>query len=59
MSKAINMLFSNKVAVVNAGIAAFADASREQGAESVHVEWKPPAAGSERLIAILNKLKKL
>jgi hypothetical protein len=45
-----------RVAVVNVGLDAFADAVREQGGEAVDVDWRPPAAGDERLVALLGRL---
>jgi hypothetical protein len=30
----------------------------DQGAEAVHVEWRPPAGGDDRLLAILDKLRR-
>jgi FdrA protein len=48
---------SQPVAAINVGLESFYDSLREQGAEAVHVEWKPPAGGDERLQAILLKMK--
>jgi FdrA protein len=45
------------VAAINVGIETFYDSLREQGAEAVHVDWRPPAGGDERLQAILRKMK--
>lgn len=43
---------------INIGLESFADALNAQGAAHVHVEWKPPAAGNERLMGILQRMKK-
>jgi len=48
---------SQPVAVINVGLESFYDSVREQGAKAVHVDWKPPAGGDERLQAILQKMK--
>ncbi len=48
---------SRPVAAINVGLESFYDSLREQGAEAVHVDWKPPAGGDERLQAILQKMK--
>ncbi len=42
--------------VVNIGLATFADSVRQQGAEAVHVDWKPPAGGDPELIGILEAI---
>ena len=41
--------------VVNFGIESFHDDQKEQGAPSVHVDWKPPAMNS----LFMDKLRKL
>jgi len=57
-SKKIDAEFlSQPVAAINVGLESFYDSLREQGAEAVHVDWKPPAGGDERLQAILQKMK--
>lgn len=48
---------SQPVAAINVGLETFYDSLREQGAAAVHVDWKPPAGGDERLQAILQKMK--
>jgi FdrA protein len=45
------------VAAINVGLESFYDSLRGQGAKAVHVDWKPPAGGDERLQAILQKMK--
>jgi Protein of unknown function (DUF1116) len=44
------------VAVVNVGLEAFGEAVREQGGEAIDVDWRPPAGGDERLVALLARL---
>ena len=57
-SKKIDTEFlTQPVAAINVGLESFYDSLRKQGAEAVHVDWKPPAGGDERLQAILQKMK--
>lgn len=49
--------FGRELAAINVGLASFYDSLRGQGAEAVHVDWRPPAGGNERLMAILAKMK--
>jgi FdrA protein len=44
-------------AAINVGLEAFYQSVRTQGAPAVHVDWRPPAGGDERLMAILAKMK--
>jgi FdrA protein len=45
------------LAAINAGVESFYDSLAAQGARAVHVEWKPPAGGNEKLAAILSRMK--
>lgn len=45
------------VAAINLGLESFYDSLRDQGAQAVQVDWRPPAGGDERLQAILRKMK--
>lgn len=45
------------VAAINLGLESFYDSLRDQGAQAVQVDWKPPAGGNERLQAILQKMQ--
>jgi FdrA protein len=44
-------------AAINVGLESFFDSLIVQGAPAVHVAWKPPAGGNEKLAGILAKLK--
>ena len=44
-------------AAINVGLESFADSLRDQGAEVVHVDWRPPAGGDERLASLLTRLR--
>ena len=44
-------------AAINVGLESFTDSLRGQGAEVVHVDWRPPAGGDERLANLLTRLR--
>lgn len=46
------------VAAINLGLESFAASLEDQGARAVHVDWRPPAGGDDRLLAILDKLRR-
>jgi len=46
------------LAAINIGLESFYDSLISQGAQAVHVEWRPPAGGNEKLAALLTKMKK-
>lgn len=43
---------------INVGLESFYESLTSQGAQAVHVEWRPPAGGNERLASLLQKMKK-
>jgi FdrA protein len=45
------------LAGINVGLESFAESLVAQGAESVQVDWRPPAGGNEKLMAILERMK--
>ncbi len=45
------------LAAINVGLESFAESIRAQGGAAVHVDWRPPAGGDERLMGILAKMK--
>lgn len=45
------------IAAINVGLESFHDSLRSQGAASVHVDWRPPAGGNERLAGILARMR--
>ncbi|MBP7694272.1 MAG: hypothetical protein KA764_20280, partial [Anaerolineales bacterium] len=51
-------LFNQPLAALNAGVESFHTSLTAQGARSMQVDWKPPAAGNEKLAGILAKMKK-
>ena len=42
---------------INVGLESFAENLKDQNAPHVHVDWKPPAGGNEKLAAILQRMK--
>jgi FdrA protein len=46
------------LAAINVGIESFYESLTLQGAQAVHVEWRPPAGGNEKLASLLAKMKK-
>lgn len=49
--------FQVPLAAVNVGLESFYDSLKSQGAEAIQVDWRPPAGGNERLMALLAKMK--
>jgi hypothetical protein len=47
----------SRVAAVNVGIAAFGESVRAQGAQSVDVDWRPPAGGDQATVHALERLR--
>jgi FdrA protein len=45
------------VAAINVGLETFYASLTEQGAEVVHVDWRPPAGGDQKLMSILEKMR--
>lgn len=45
------------VTAINVGVRIFCDSLLDQGAAAVHVDWRPPAGGDEKLVSILERLK--
>ncbi|MBE2238076.1 MAG: acyl-CoA synthetase FdrA, partial [Caldilineaceae bacterium] len=46
------------LAAINVGLETFTESLLSQGAAVVHVAWRPPAGGNEKLAGILARLKK-
>lgn len=55
--KPLNGLFEQKLNVVNLGLEAFYDDLKSQSVDAVHVNWRPPAGGNEKMQRLLAKLK--
>ena len=52
-----NKLLAAPPRVVNLGLEVFAVNLMRQGAEVVHLQWRPPAGGVSHLIGLLEKLR--
>jgi FdrA protein len=50
--------FIRPLAAINVGLESFYESLISQGAQAVHVDWRPPAGGNERLASLLAKMKK-
>jgi len=46
------------LAAVNVGLESFYESLTSQGAQAVHVDWRPPAGGNEKMAALLARMKK-
>lgn len=54
----VNELFRKELKVINMGLESFAKDLKEQKISVIHVNWRPPAGGNEKMAALLAKLKK-
>jgi FdrA protein len=45
------------LAAINVGLESFYESLTSQGAQAIHVEWRPPAGGNERLASLLARMK--
>lgn len=46
------------LAAINVGLESFYESLTSQGAQAVHVDWRPPAGGNERLASLLARMKR-
>ena len=46
------------VVAINLGLESFASSVADQGARAIHVDWRPPAGGDDRLMAILERMRR-
>lgn len=46
------------LAAINVGLESFYESLTSQGAQAVHVEWRPPAGGNEKMASLLARMKK-
>jgi len=47
----------DELAAINIGLESFYESLLAQGARAVQVEWRPPAGGDERMMALLERMK--
>jgi len=50
-------VLKNPLAGINVGLESFTESLAEQGAQAVHVDWKPMAGSNERLMGILERMR--
>ena len=50
-------MLKKPMAAINVGLESFAANLTDQSAPNIHVDWKPPAGGNERLMNILQRMK--
>lgn len=48
-----NDLLNKELDIINVGLKLFHEAAVDQGAKSVHVDWRPPAAEDEEVDDLL------
>ena len=51
-------ILDEPVVAINVGLESFAASLADQGAETTHVDWQPPAGGDDRLMAILDRMRR-
>jgi FdrA protein len=51
-------LLAAPVLAVNIGLESFAASLTDQGARAIQVDWQPPAGGDDRLLAILDRMRR-
>jgi FdrA protein len=54
---ALDRFSQSPLAAINVGLESFYASLKGQGARAVHMDWRPPAGGNEKLAAILAKMK--
>ncbi|MBI5650640.1 MAG: acyl-CoA synthetase FdrA [Chloroflexi bacterium] len=53
-----NISLDTPFAAINVGLESFYESLKQQNQDAVHVDWQPPAGGNEKMIALLEKLKR-
>ena len=52
-----NNAFRETLSAINVGLETFHDSLAAQGADVIHVEWRPPAGGNEQLMSLLELMR--
>ena len=52
-----NELLSVRPRIINLGLEVFADSLDRLGVPVVHIDWRPPAGGDQRLLQLLERLE--
>lgn len=56
--KPVDVSVLGSLSAINVGLESFAESLTAQSAPVIHVDWKPAAGGNEKLMAILERMKK-
>jgi hypothetical protein len=56
MPEQVNDLLHKPLVIINLGLESFAKNMKDQGAEVVQVDWKPPAGGDAEMMDLLDQL---
>jgi hypothetical protein len=56
MAEQVNDLLHKPLVIINLGLESFAKNMKDQGAEVVQVDWKPPAGGDAEMMDLLDQL---
>jgi FdrA protein len=54
----VDLSVLGSLSAINIGLESFAESLAAQNAPVIHVDWKPAAGGNEKLMAILERMKK-
>jgi FdrA protein len=49
-------LLSDQLEAINIGLLEFFESLVAQGVQVIHVDWRPPAAGDEEMINLLDEI---
>ena len=50
-------VLKNPMVGINVGLESFTESLAEQGAQAIHVDWKPMAGSNEKLMGILERMR--
>lgn len=50
-------ILNQPLAAINVGLESFTESLIAQDAQAIHVDWRPPAGGDQRMMAILERMK--
>ena len=57
MKEPIARLFGSRLCVINMGVEGFARTLEERSVPVVQMDWRPPAGGDARLLALLDRVR--
>lgn len=50
-------LFGQEIKVINIGVPSFPEDLKKQGVKVQPTDWRPPAGGNEKIVALLSKIR--